>query len=116
MQVNEIIVSAGRTVSHPLESYANLRPQVTLKAALAEGDDFAACCRELQAKAEGLVEDHKNALIQNIKDIDMMERKQRQIAQLECRIRDSQTELEQLRRNDAIGQLPFDTQGTDELP
>lgn len=107
MQVTEVIVSAGRTVSHPLESYANLRPQVTLKATVEAGDDYHAVTRQLQASAEGLVEDHKNNLIKDIRALDALARKNHRIASLETSIRDSQIELEELRADDAKGQLPF---------
>ena len=63
MKVIEITVSDGCTFSNPHESYANLKPFVTLKAALTDGDDVDACAKELQAKAYQLLAEHKELLL-----------------------------------------------------
>lgn len=101
MKVTEIVVSAGRVVSHPLESYSNLRPQVTLKAQLDEGEDYTTAVKELQARAEGLVEDHKNALVNNIVELDRLQKREREIASLEKSIRRDQATLTELRNGNA---------------
>jgi hypothetical protein len=51
MKVTEIIVSAGRTFNHPYEDYSNLKPQVTLKATVDDGENFEDAVKELQRKA-----------------------------------------------------------------
>ena len=38
MKITEITVHASRTLPHPVEQFANIRPSVTLKAEL-NGDD-----------------------------------------------------------------------------
>ena len=55
MQITEITVHAGRTFNHPYESYSNLRPSLTLRAILTDGEDHLAATKALQAQAEGLV-------------------------------------------------------------
>lgn len=97
MRITEITVSAGRVVSHPTESYANLRPQVTLKASLDDSDDPIAATKELQAKAEQLVEDHKNQLVDDIMKLERLSREDAEIAGLEQRLREAQSRLEALR-------------------
>jgi hypothetical protein len=118
VHVTEITVSAGRVVSHPLESYANLRPQVTLKARLDEGEDPRAAVRTLQAQAEELVEDHKNALVANLIAIDRMRQREKQIAGLEQGIRRDQAELDRLRAKgaDAPALAAAPDEGADERP
>lgn len=107
MQVTEVIVTAGRVVNHPLESYANLRPEVTLKATLDPGEDVHAATKQLQATAEGLVEDHKNNLINDIKKLDQLKRKDQRVASLEQQIRESQSELDELRGREELTPLPY---------
>ena len=68
MNVTEIVVSAGTTFNHPYEQYSNFRPQVTLKAALAEGDDYAECLANLQKQAHDIVEQRKQAILQDCKE------------------------------------------------
>ncbi len=97
MQVTEIVVSAGRVVSHPLESYANLRPSVTLKATLSQGEDYFSAVRALQASAEMLVEEHKDNLVRNLIERDRLEQQERKITSLEKGIKRDQRRLEELR-------------------
>jgi len=97
MKVTSITVTAGRVVNHPYESYSNLRPAITLVATLDEGEDFEQATRELQAKAEGLVEDHKNALLKNLEEIYHLTQKQQEIARLEDGLRRTQRTLDDLR-------------------
>ena len=104
MKITEVVISAGRTVSHPLESYANLRPQVSLKASIEDGEDYETVVRNLQAKAESMVEDHKNSLVKGLIEIDHLSRQQQRIESLERNIRDSQNELENLRRTPSLSQ------------
>jgi hypothetical protein len=99
MQVTEIVVSAGRTFNHPYEQYSNLRPQVTMKAALHDGDDPGVATQALQAKAEKLVEDHKNSLLKQLEELYHLSRAKQEMADLEQRLRTSQTRLNELREN-----------------
>lgn len=99
MQVTEITVHAGRTFSHPHESYSNLKPGVSLKAILAEGEDPIIATRDLQAKAEQLVEDHKRNLLGSIEQVYDMAMRDQEITKLESLIRTSQSRLESIRQN-----------------
>lgn len=97
MKVTEISVSAGRVISHPIEDYSNLRPQISLKAVLEDGEDPAEAAKQLQAKAEGLVEDHANQLTKHIRDMYYLNEKEREAARLEENIIASQKRLADLR-------------------
>lgn len=97
MEVNEIIVSAGRTFNHPYESYSNLRPQVTLKATLSPGEDAVAATRQLQQTAEKVVEEHKQHLLDSIEELMQLQRAEREIADLGRSIQRQQEKLDELR-------------------
>lgn len=97
MKITEVIVSAGRVISHPTESYANLRPQVTVKATLDDSDSFEDVTKDLQAKAEKLVEDHKTNLVESILRLERMSREEQELSDLEHRIRAAQNRVEQIR-------------------
>lgn len=97
MKVTEIVVSAGRTFNHPYESYSNLKPQVTIKATIENGEDFETEVNVLQAKAERLVEDHKAALLTNLEEIHNLTERQREIASLEDGLKRTQARLDALR-------------------
>ena len=99
MQVTEIVVSAGRTFNHPYEQYSNLKPHVTVKASLSEGEDFQAAIKELQSVAEGLVEDHKRNLLASIEELQEMSRRQQEVTRLESTIRRAQQDLDRLRES-----------------
>lgn len=58
MKVTEITVSAGRVIPHPRESYANLRPMLSLKASIDDGEGVKAATELLQAVAEDLLAAH----------------------------------------------------------
>lgn len=104
MKINTITVTAGRTFNNPHESYSNLRPEVVLTATLDEGEDASTATRQLQAQAEGLVEDHKNALLKNLDDIAAMTRRQQEFASLETSLKRTQSQLDRLRKEaDAAG-------------
>lgn len=97
MEIVEIVVSAGRTFNHPFEDYSNLRPQVTLKAALQAGEDAGACVKQLQAKAESLVEDHKQMMLKTLHRLHEYTVAEREIANVESELRIGQGRLERLR-------------------
>jgi hypothetical protein len=98
MKVVEVTVSASRTFNHPYESYSNLRPNVTLKAVLADDEDYAAAVQALQAKAEALVEDHKQHMLRSLHELERLERYQQEVQSLEQSLVRSQERLEVLRR------------------
>jgi hypothetical protein len=99
MKVVEVTVSAGRTFNHPYESYSNLRPNVTLKAVLEGDEDYAAAVQTLQAKAEALVEDHKQHMLRSLHELERLERYQQEVQSLEHSIRQSQERLDRLRQD-----------------
>jgi predicted signal transduction protein with EAL and GGDEF domain len=113
MQITEVAVSAGRTFNHPFENFSNFRPEVTVKARVQEGDDAEAAVRELQKKAETLVENHKNAILAHLHTLQNLSKTEDEINQLEARIAAAQTRLDQIRagkqllaNNEADG-IPF---------
>lgn len=97
-QIIEIIVSAGRTVNHPYESYSNLKPHLTLKATISASDDFEAEYKALAARAERMIEDHKDTLLGGIRAIYDMREAEREITSLEQQIARSQQQVERLRQ------------------
>lgn len=97
-RVTEITVNAGRTFNHPYESYSNLRPSVTIKAELLEGEDWEAATKELQAKAESMVEEHKQHMLRSLKELHDLTVRQREVASLEDSIRGAQSRLDRLRK------------------
>jgi len=99
VNINKIVVSAGRTFNHPYESYSNLRPHVQLTATLDETDDAEKCVKDLQAKVEMMVEDHKKTLLDSLHKLEEMQRREREITKLESLIRISQQSLQNLRDN-----------------
>lgn len=103
MKVTEIVVSAGRVFSHPFESYSNLKPQITLKAALDPGEDPATAVKALQAQAEGLVEDHKRNLLSSIRELHRLTERQSEVAALERSLQSAQERLDAIRREQADG-------------
>lgn len=103
MTITEVIVSAGRTFNDPYESYSNHKPHVTLKATLGDGDDAAVVVKELQAKAEGLAEDHKQLMLSQIRDRHNLNERQREVRSLEQNIVAAQERLSQIRDSIAKG-------------
>lgn len=61
MRIESISVSAGRTIPHPLHSFANIKATITITAELEKGDDLDSSARLLQADADRLVEEHCKA-------------------------------------------------------
>ena len=107
MKVTTITIKAGRTFNNPYESYSNLKPEVELVATLEDGEDFEAATKALQAKAEGLVEDHKNALLKNLDEVDRMTKRQAEVSSLESSIKRSQASLDRLRKEAADSGVPL---------
>jgi chromosome segregation ATPase len=99
LKIQEIVVSAGRTFNHPYEQFSNLRPGVTFKATLEEGEDADKATKNLQAKAESLVEDHKNHLLDSLRKLHQMQQYlEEHVASLEDTIRKAQSDLDHLRK------------------
>lgn len=98
MKVQTIKVQAGRCFNHPYEAYSNLRPEITITAEIAEGDDPIACAKELQHQAETLVEDHKRTMLASIEQLEAMRRSQQELQQLGDMMRRQQTRIDELRR------------------
>jgi hypothetical protein len=107
MQIAEVTVGAGRTFNHPFEQYSNLRPSVTFRAVLQEGDDAAAVAKELQAKAEQLVEDHKQFMLSSLRTLHYLSEAQRRLVSLESQIKAAQSEVEALRKDNPQLALPI---------
>lgn len=108
MKVTEIVVNAGRTFNHPHESYSNLRPSVTLKATIEDGEDFEQAAKELQAKAESLVEDHKQNMLRSLEELFELETRQREVKGLYQEIKRAQERLNLIREETPQLELPME--------
>lgn len=97
MTITEIQVTAGRTFNHPHESFSNLRPSVTLRATLTDGDDPLNASRELQKQAEGLVEDHKRQLLSSLEELYQLAERQAEMRGLQKELERAQSRLNTLR-------------------
>ena len=107
MKITSIVVNAGRTFNHPYESYSNLRPSVTLTASIEDGDNPDECAKSMQARAEELVENHKQHLLSSLERLHQLSILQRETASLEQNITAGQRRLEHLRtERAAIDQDP----------
>lgn len=98
MKITTLTVTAGRTFNHPHESYSNLRPEVVLTASLEDGDDPDACVKQLQARAESLVEDHKNGLLKSIEELHELGQLRSEMLSLGSQVQRHQQRLEEIRR------------------
>ena len=106
MKITEITVSAARTINHPVESYANLKPMVSLKAVLDESEDYGQAVKDLQAKAEELVEDHATQLKTHIRDMYYLDQKQKQLISLEAELHKTQDRITEIRKEIPLMSLP----------
>jgi hypothetical protein len=95
--VTEIVVSAGRTFNHPHEQFSNLKPGVELRARIEDGEDWQQAAKNLQARAEGMIEDHKQAMLKSLRDLEEMTRAQREMADLASSLKDAQDRIALLR-------------------
>lgn len=96
-KVREITVSAGRTFNHPYESYSNLKPFVSVTATMEDGEDFVAATKQLQAQAEELVEDHKNHMLNSLRELNDLTEKQAEARRLSATIESAQRKLNRIR-------------------
>ena len=78
--------------------------------------------KELQAKAEELIEDHKRIMLKQLQDLETMSRKQQQVHRLETQIKSAQSELNSLREGtkaltgDVLFDDSEDDSDSDDLP
>lgn len=115
MNITIITVHAARTFNHPHEEYSNLKPGVSLTANLAEGEDAIAATRELQAKAEGLVEDHKEGLLKSINELYQLSTRQAEMRGLQLELERAQRRLDAMRRdNPGLAALPAPVETNDD--
>jgi len=105
MKINTITVTAGRTFNHPHEQYSNLRLEVTMTATLEDGEDAAKATRELQAKAEQIVEDHKRGLLTSIEEPYQLTERQAEMRGLQHELERAQKRLEEIRSENPTLQL-----------
>lgn len=105
MKINTISVTAGRCFNHPHEQYSNLRPEVTMTATVDDGEDPKEAAKALQAQAEGLVEDHKNSLLQSIEELYQMTQRQAELRGLTRQLTDAQARINDIRKEHPTLQL-----------
>jgi hypothetical protein len=98
MKITTITVRAGRTFNHPHESYSNLKPEVELVATLDDGDNPDTAAKVLQAKAEGLVEDHKRGLLKSINELYDMTERQQEMRGLQRQLESGQQRIDEIRK------------------
>ena len=98
MKITNIVVRAGRTFNHPHESYSNLKPEVELTATLDDGDDAKSAVQQLQAQAEGMVEDHKQGLLKSIEELHQLTERQSEVMGLQRTLQQAQYRIEEIRR------------------
>ena len=107
MKITNIVVRAGRTFNHPHESYSNLKPEVELTATLDEGDETKVAVQQLQAQAEGMVEDHKQGLLKSIEELHRLSERQCEVMGLQRQLQQAQSRIEQIRaENPELKLLP----------
>lgn len=99
MQVTQITVNAGRTLQHPCETYANIRPEVALTATLEPGEDPIEATRKLQRQAEQLVEEHSMVLKAWLMERNVARREVEEIGSLTQSLTSGQGRLEVLKGN-----------------
>jgi hypothetical protein len=97
MKITEITITAARTFNHPHEQYSNLRPEVTLKASVDEGEDAAAAVKLLQNQAEGIVEDHKQAMLRSLHELHDLTERQAEVRGLQKELECAQSRLKEIR-------------------
>jgi hypothetical protein len=105
MKINTITVTAGRTFNHPHEQYSNLRPEVSMTATLDEGEDAATATKELQSRAEGLVEDHKRGLLTSIEELYQLTARHAEMRGLQTELQRAQNRLAEIRKEHPTLQL-----------
>jgi ornithine cyclodeaminase/alanine dehydrogenase-like protein (mu-crystallin family) len=97
MKITEIVVTAARTFNHPFETYSNLRPEVTLKATLSDSEDPTEAVKSLQSQAEGIVEDHKQTMLQSLVELHNLTERQAEVRGLQKEMQRAQDRLKEIR-------------------
>lgn len=97
MKIQTITVTAGRTFNHPHEQYSNLRPEVTMTATIDDNEDPHVAARDLQQRAEGLVEDHKRSLLHSIEELYQLTERQAEMRGLQQELGRAQKRIEAIR-------------------
>ena len=69
-----------------------------MTATLEDGEDASAVARELQARAEGLVEDHKQGLLNSINELYQMTMQQQELRGLQQTLQASQNRINEIRQ------------------
>lgn len=64
--ITEITVSAGRAVSNPYQQYENFKPSVSIKAAIASGEDVERAALDLQGRAEKMLDVHQELILRKL--------------------------------------------------
>lgn len=105
MNIKTITVTAGRTFNNPREQFSNLRPEVTFVADLAEGEDAVEATKQLQLKAESLVEDHKQNLLRSIEELYQLTERQAEVRGLMKELGRAQDRLTEIRKEHPEFQL-----------
>jgi hypothetical protein len=72
MKITEVTVHAERNFVHPHEKL-DLRPRLTITAQLSENEDLETVVKDLQARAEVLMEDHKQSMLDSLDILYIME-------------------------------------------
>ncbi len=98
-KIIEITIHAGRVVPHPFLSYSNLKPGLSFKAALEDGEDPIEATKALQAQAESLLEDHSRHMMQSLQELHDLGVKQEQIHSLQRTIQNAQRDLDRARES-----------------
>ena len=103
MQITEVVVKSGKTVSNPHESYSNLRADIVLKAECPrdgaghfESWDADAAIPELQMKAEKAVDADLKRRLDRLAAPDRTEAGEKEIALLKAKREKAQAELAEL--------------------
>ena len=99
MKIKTISVSAGRTFNHPHEHHSNLRPEVILTAEILDSEDAVACARQLQMQAEGLVDDHTQAILRSLEELYKLTERQAEMQGLKRELERAQLRLEAIRKD-----------------
>lgn len=83
MKIKEISAHCSTSFNHPYEQYANYKPGVSLVASIEEGDDVDACIRDLQDKAQTMVDLDKASILAELQDQHRIDRTRELLAELD---------------------------------
>lgn len=78
-----------------------------MTATLDDGEDAGTATKQLQAQAEGLVEDHKRAMLESIESLHRLSEQQAELRGLQRTLTDAQERIEAIRQaNPELKLLP----------